>query len=93
MGIFYESRYNLYQHHDTVTAIAFQPGSHLLASAAEDGWVCLWNKANQMTQILQGATKGFSTLSWNHQGTALATAGQQGEVLMWKPQMRGKGFG
>ncbi len=83
----------LNHHHDTVTAIAFQAISRLLASAAEDGWVCLWNQANQMVQVLQGAPKGFSSLAWNHQGTVLAAAGQQGEILVWKQQMRGKGFG
>jgi len=81
------------QHHNTVTAIAFQPGSGLLASAAEDGWVCLWDQANQVVQVLQGAPKGFSTLAWNPKGTGLATAGQQGELLVWKQQMRGQGFG
>ena len=81
------------KHSETVTAIAFKPDSKLLASAAEDGRICLWNKANQMTQTLQGAPKGFSTLSWNSQGTALAAAGQQGEVLVWKMEIRGKGFG
>lgn len=81
------------QHRGTVTAIAFQPGSGLLASAAEDGWICLWHQASQLAQMLQGAPKGFSTLSWNPKGTELVAAGQQGELLVWKQQMRGKGFG
>ncbi|MEB3309215.1 MAG: hypothetical protein VKJ02_03200 [Snowella sp.] len=83
----------LAQHHDTVTAIAFQPNSHLLASASKDGWIYLWHQANQISQRLQGASNGFSALSWNGEGTALATAGQQGELLVWKQSMRGKGFG
>lgn len=83
----------LEQHHDTVTTIAFKPGSRLLASAAIDGCVCLWNPAYQIIQTLQGAPQGFSTLSWNPQGTALAAAGKQGELLVWKQHMRGKGFG
>ena len=83
-------------HRDTVTAIAFQPGSGLLASAAEDGWVCLWNQANELVQVLQGAPKGFSALVWNPQGTELAMAGHQGELLVWKQvwkqQTRGQGL-
>lgn len=82
----------LEQHYGTVTAIAFQPGSRLLASASDDGWIFLWHQANRLAQRLQGVSKGFSALAWNHQGTALITAGQQGELLMWKQQMRGKGF-
>jgi hypothetical protein len=30
-------------HQGVVQAIAFQPGSLLLASAAEDSWVALWH--------------------------------------------------
>jgi WD40 repeat protein len=83
----------LEQYDGTVMAIAFQPNSRLLASVAEDGWVCLWHQANRLVQMLQGAPKGFSSLAWNRQGTALAAAGQQGEILVWKQPMRGKGFG
>nr|WP_216634647.1 hypothetical protein [Gloeomargarita lithophora] len=82
----------LNQHRGRVTAIGFQPKSLLLASTAEDGQICLWNKAKQIAQILQGLCKGFSNLSWNFQGTTLATGGQQGEVVIWKQQTRGKGF-
>lgn len=80
-------------HADTVTGIAYRPGFGLLASAAEDGCICLWNQSHQIVQTLQGVQKGFSCLAWNHQGTALAAAGEQGEVLVWKLQLRGKGFG
>lgn len=79
-------------HCETVTAIAFQPNTLLLASASEDGWVCLWKKATQVAQILQGAPKGFSCLSWHPQGTSLAAGGQEGEVLVWTKSTRGKGF-
>jgi WD40 repeat protein len=78
-------------HEQRVNAIAFQPGSTLLASAAEDGWVCLWKKA-QATQILEGASR-FSTLAWSPNGQWLAAGGQQGEWLVWKQQSRGRGFG
>jgi WD40 repeat protein len=87
------SAQTLDQHQDTVTAIAFQPVSRMLASAANDGWLCLWRQGNQLIQRLQGAPKGFSALAWNTQGTALASAGRQGEMLVWGPTMQGKGFG
>jgi WD40 repeat protein len=80
-------------HSDKVMAIAFHPQSLLLASAAADGWVCLWKKARQVAQVLQGAPQGFSCLAWHPQGTALAAGGQQGEVVMWRTLNRGKGFG
>ncbi|MBE9140305.1 hypothetical protein IQ254_24425 [Nodosilinea sp. LEGE 07088] len=80
-------------HEQRVNAIAFQPGSTLLASAAEDGWICLWGKARQINQILKGASQGFSTLAWSFNGEWLAVGGQQGEWLIWKRISRGKGFG
>ncbi len=80
-------------HRQRVNAIAFQPNSTLLASAAEDGWVGLWHNTQQVTQILEGATRGFSCLAWSLDGQRLAAGGQQGEWLIWKQSRRGRGFG
>ncbi len=70
-------------HEGTVQAIAFQPGSFLLASAAADGWVCLWSEAQQIGQILEGIEGGFSGLVWNATGEKLAAATQRGDLLVW----------
>ena len=80
-------------HSGTVRAIAFQPQSKLLASASEDGWVCLWQNATQAAQILEGAADGFSTLAWSPQGKYLAAGGCGGEVVVWGQVLAGKGFG
>lgn len=80
-------------HQGMVRAIAFQPNTLLLASAAEDGWLCLWHKANRLAQILQGAPAGFSCLSWNPAGGAIAAGGCRGELLVWTETTKGKGFG
>ena len=87
-------------HQKKIVAIAFQPGSQLLASAAEDGKVILWHKAKTLGQMLEGTAKGFSTLAWNRDGSRLAAGGKQGEWLIWKQDNspkerlrdRGKGF-
>jgi len=79
-------------HEATVQAIAFQPNTLLLASAAEDGWVCLWRNAEQLTQVLDGAPNGFSCLSWHPQGQLLSAGGQNGELLIWSQSATGKGF-
>ncbi|MBF2029962.1 MAG: hypothetical protein IGS48_24955 [Oscillatoriales cyanobacterium C42_A2020_001] len=79
-------------HEGTVQAIAFQPDTLLLASAAEDGWVCLWHNAQQLVQVLDGAPNGFSCLSWHPHGQLLAAGGQNGELLMWSQSAAGKGF-
>ncbi|MEO0355326.1 MAG: hypothetical protein AAF268_10920 [Cyanobacteria bacterium P01_A01_bin.3] len=81
-------------HQGMVRAIAFQPQSSLLASAAEDGWLCLWNQqASRLTQVLEGAAAGFSCLAWNPSGGAIAAGGSRGEVLVWRETTQGKGFG
>jgi WD40 repeat protein len=81
-------------HHSAVVqAIAFQPRTLLLASAAEDGHVALWQGAQRLAQVLEGAAEGFACLAWHPQGQQLAAGGTQGEVLVWEQDSRGQGFG
>lgn len=80
-------------HQGVVQAIAFQPGSLLLASAAEDGWVALWHRGTRLIQALTGASNGFSCLTWHPQGHQLAAGGLDGELLVWSQASRGQGFG
>ncbi len=79
-------------HVGIVCAIAFQPGSFLLASAADDGFVGLWQKAKQIAQTLTGAPDGFSCVAWHPQGDKLAAGGQNGELIVWSQSTTGKGF-
>ncbi|HCF27158.1 MAG TPA: hypothetical protein DEV81_08125 [Cyanobacteria bacterium UBA11049] len=83
----------LHEHTGVVQAIAFQPGSFLLASAAEDGWLCLWHKGKQLAQILDDATSGLSCLAWHPQGRQIAAGSQNGELLIWSKTTRAEGFG
>jgi WD40 repeat protein len=80
-------------HEGVVQAIAFQPNSLLLASAAEDGWVALWHRGTRLIQSLTGAPNGFSCLTWHPQGHQLAAGGLDGELLVWSQTLRGQGFG
>lgn len=80
------------QHDDRVQALQFQPGSSLLASAGQEGWVVLWQK-NRIGQTLDGAPSGFSCLKWHPKGHQLAAGGQAGELVVWSKGMRGQGFG
>lgn len=70
-------------HEGVVVAIAFQPNTFLLASAAEDGFVCLWSEATQVAQILDDASSGCSCLAWHPQGHQLAAGTDNGELLIW----------
>ncbi|ALF56022.1 WD40 repeat-containing protein [Nostoc piscinale CENA21] len=79
----------LTNHVDVINAIAFAPHSFLLASAGADGLLCLWSEAAQVSQILTGATAGFSTLAWHSQGKFLAAGGEQGELIIWSTEVSG----
>jgi WD40 repeat protein len=80
-------------HEDKIQALEFQPNSLLLASAGDDGCLCLWTKAKQVGQILKGVRGGFSCLAWSKDGQQLAAGGQDGELIVWSASKRGKGFG
>ncbi|BAY90425.1 MULTISPECIES: WD40 repeat domain-containing protein [unclassified Tolypothrix] len=80
-------------HQDTVRSLQFQPKTHLLASASEDGCVCLSNRGKRLTQVLDGVANGFSCLSWHPQGHLLAAGGNNGELIIWSKGQRGQGFG
>lgn len=80
-------------HDSKIQALEFHPHSLLLASAANDGWLCLWTKAKQVGQILEGASGGFSCLAWDREDKYLAAGGQNGELIIWSESKRGKGFG
>ncbi|ESA37719.1 wd40 repeat-containing protein [Leptolyngbya sp. Heron Island J] len=79
-------------HEGMVRAISFQPDTLLLATAAEDGCLYLWQKARQIAQRLEGASSGFSCLAWSGQGTMLAAGGSGGELWVWTETTKGKGF-
>ena len=80
-------------HESKIQALEFHPQSLLLASAADDGRLCLWTKAKKVGQILEGARDGFSCLAWSKDGRQLAAGGQDGELIIWLQSKRGKGFG
>ncbi|MEA5569848.1 hypothetical protein [Calothrix sp. UHCC 0171] len=83
----------LTNHVDIIQGIGFAPGSFLLASAASDGWLCLWKKAKTVSQVLTGISNGYSCLAWHPQGKLLAAGGDNGEIIIWSKVSRNKGFG
>ncbi len=83
----------LYLHDSKILGLEFHPRSSLLASAAEDGCLCLWTKAKKLGQILEGVKNSFSCVAWSKDGQQLAAGGQDGELIVWSESKRGKAFG
>lgn len=79
-------------HEGKVQGIAFQPQSLLLASIGDDGWLCLWQQAKQLQQVLQEPQDRFSCVAWNPQGDLLATGSQDGGLTIWSKASRAQGF-
>jgi len=79
-------------HDGIIQAIAFQPQTFLLATAAEDGLIGIWQKAEEISQIIEGSPDGFSCLAWQPQGNKLAAGGNNGELFIWSEVSRGQGF-
>lgn len=77
----------LTNHVDIIQAIAFAPNSFLLASAGADGWICLWQEAQQISQILTGTSSGFSCLAWHPSSQQLAAGADNGELFIWSKML------
>ncbi|MEM9266920.1 MAG: hypothetical protein AAGA46_15485 [Cyanobacteria bacterium P01_F01_bin.13] len=70
-------------HQGILRALSFQPKLLLLASAAEDGLLCLWDNGSDLIQTLKAAPAEFSCLTWSPTGGAIAAGDSQGDVLVW----------
>ncbi|MEM6754292.1 MAG: hypothetical protein AAF630_15125 [Cyanobacteria bacterium P01_C01_bin.38] len=74
----------LTNHVGIIQAIAFAPNSFLLASAASDGWLCLWKDAQEVSQIITGVADGFTCMDWHPQANKIAAGGENGELLVYQ---------
>lgn len=70
-------------HKKRVNALAFAPGSTLLASASSDGTVALWDGRGRMLQPLEGQGCGFNVLAWRPDGLHLAAGDANGRWWLW----------
>jgi WD40 repeat protein len=70
-------------HEGRVNAVAFAPGSSLLASASSDGTVALWDGRGLLLQRLETDGQAVTCLSWRPDGRHLAAGGDQGQWWLW----------
>ena len=74
----------LTNHVDIIQAIAFAPNSLNLASAGSDQWLCIWENAETVSQIITGVDSAFSCVSWHPQGNKIAAGSVAGELRIWE---------
>jgi WD40 repeat protein len=71
---------------DYVVRLAFSPDQRLLAAAGLGGGIHLLDAATgRCFRTLFGHELGTQCISWNHDGSILASGGQDGRVRMWSP--------
>ncbi|UUU36593.1 caspase family protein [Streptomyces sp. CA-210063] len=76
-------------HDDTVHAVAFQPGGHMLASGSADRTIRLWNvtdpaKPKPVGTPLTTATDDIACLAFSPDGSLLAAGGHDNKIRLWK---------
>ncbi|WP_406699978.1 protein kinase [Singulisphaera sp. Ch08] len=73
-------------HQGLVSALAFSPDGHALASVAlcSENNVKVWDSASgRLRTTLVGHTKGVRTVAYSPDGSLLATAGSDREIRLW----------
>ena len=78
-----EIRYRLHEG-ATVTALAFDPSGHTIATGAADGEVKLWDAAEGVpTAILQGHSGVVTSVAFTPDGRTLASSGWDHTIKIW----------
>ena len=71
---------------DYISAIAWSPQTHLLASCSAAGELCLSSLEGNSIALHQGGERALSCVEFSAQGEFLATAGQAGTLEVWNLQ-------
>ncbi|MFH9347854.1 hypothetical protein [Kitasatospora sp. NPDC017646] len=79
----------------TVVGLAFAPGGRLLAAAAEDGTLTLWNTGDpdhptRLGEPLTASPNGLYAVAFSPDGHTMAVGGADNRVLLWDVSVPGR---
>ncbi len=67
-----------------VRQVAFSPDGGTIAAGRNDGTIDLWSREGQLVATLQGHTHMVNSISFNANGTVLASASDDNRILLWE---------
>jgi WD40 repeat protein len=75
---------SLFGHHGPIACLAFQAGGELLASAAADGELRVWDLGNSRPMAILRGPSPADVIAMHPSGKQLATGTAAGDVTLWK---------
>jgi WD40 repeat protein len=71
-------------HNGAVTAVAYSSDALRIASASDDGTVCLWDATSgKLWQCLHGSGQGMTSVAFSPNGDVVAAGSLDGSVRIW----------
>jgi WD40 repeat protein len=73
-------------HTSSLTAVAFSPDRHLVATGADDRTIRIWDAATATEQrVLNGPSERINAIAFSPDGARLASASGDGTARVWDP--------
>lgn len=72
-------------HQGEITAVAYSPDGHQIASSSKDNTVKLWQPDGKLLHTLSGPQGGVRAIAYSATGDQLATGSVDGTITLWQP--------
>jgi len=76
---------HFHRHGGSILDFAFRPGSHHVASAADEGSIAVWSlEDGSFLARLEAHGSAVTSVSFSHDGRLLASRARDGAVILWR---------